>query len=283
MLANIAAVPAGQGGKVFDVANPDRHGKILQAGPEVSEVRFDDGAQRYVGNVHLRTVEVVAAGLSQLNPSPISEIVRLGQEAMARKRRAYDDWLAIAEALQFGRAEVMRALHTNEPCGPRYEKAMSEWLIAHSFKEIDKGTRSRLLDCLQHKVEIEKWRARLTDAERFAFNHPDTVLRKWKAATVVPKADIEPKTSPYKKLQTEHMALIEERDRYKREVERGGGDLWNADNPLMNVALKPASATSFAESASKQPGTTSKAGPTRTSRNFWAGVMAFMISTIQGA
>jgi hypothetical protein len=41
----------------------------------------------------------------------------------------------------------------------------------------------------------------------------------------------------------------------------------------MNVTLKPASAMSFAESASKQPGTTSKPGAIRTSRNFWAGVI----------
>src|SRR6516162_1702653 len=54
-----------QGGKVFDIADPDLHGKILKAGPEVSEVRFDDGAQRYVTNVHLRVVD---DGLSQLNP-----------------------------------------------------------------------------------------------------------------------------------------------------------------------------------------------------------------------
>jgi hypothetical protein len=93
--------------------------------------------------------------LSQLNPSRVSEIVRLGQEAMARKR-AWDDWLVIAEALQIGRAEIMHELHTNDPHGRRYEKAMSNWLIAHSFKEIDKGTRKRLLDCLKHKIEIEK-------------------------------------------------------------------------------------------------------------------------------
>jgi hypothetical protein len=224
------------GAFVFDIADPDRRGKIIRAGAEISEVRYDDGAERNVPNNHLRAVEP-ADGLSQLNPLPaVSEIVRLGQEAMARKRRAYEDWLAIAEALQFGRAEVMRALHTNEPRGRRFEEAMGEWLVANAFKEIDKGTRCRLLDCLQHKTEIEKWRSRLTDSERFAFNHPDAVLRKWKAATVVPKPDTDPKISPYKKLQIEHMALIDERDRYKREVERGGGDLWNPEDRPRDIA-----------------------------------------------
>ena len=46
-------------------------------------------------------------GLNCVNPS-ISEKVRVGQEAMAWKRRAWADWIAIGEALQVGRAEVMR-------------------------------------------------------------------------------------------------------------------------------------------------------------------------------
>jgi hypothetical protein len=237
MPLNIRPSAADQG-KVFDVADPDLHGKILQAGPEVSEVAFDNGAVRNIGNAHLRPVETTKAEdeLCQHNPSPVSEIVRLGQEAMARKRRAWADWLAIAEALQAGRAEVMRALPTNEPRGRRYEKAMADWLIANSFKEIDKGARKRLFDCLEHRTEIEKWRARLTDAERFKFNHPDTVLRKWKASTVVPDSNAPPKVSPYQKLQADHMALIEERDRYKREVERNGGDLWTPEDTPKAIA-----------------------------------------------
>jgi hypothetical protein len=174
--------------------------------------------------------------LSQLNPSLVSEIVRLGQEAMARKRRAWNDWLAIAEALQIGRAEVMHELQTNQPRGCRYEKAMGRWLIAHSFKGIDKGTRKRLLDCLKHKTEIEAWRARLTDAERFAFNHPDTVLRKWKAAAAVPDLNAPQKVSAVQKLKDSLVNLQEENDRMKREIERGGGDLWSADDRLQDIA-----------------------------------------------
>ena len=32
------------------------------------------------------------------------------------------------------------------------------------------------------------------------------------------------------------MALIEERDRYKREYERDGGDLWNSDDRPLDIA-----------------------------------------------
>jgi hypothetical protein len=225
--------------KVFEVANPDRHGKIIGAGPQQSEVRFDDGAVRIVSNVHLRPVEappVVDNGFSQLNPSPVFELVRLGQEAMARKRRAWGDWLAIAEAIQAGRTEVMRSLHTNEATGRRYEKAMGDWLIANGFKEINKATRSQLLDCLKHRAEIEKWRAQLTDSERFKFNHPDAVLRKWKASTVVPDPDKPKKLSPVQMRDEEIGRLLEHNDRLQREIERGGGDLWTVDDRPKDIA-----------------------------------------------
>jgi hypothetical protein len=240
MTAHMAhpTVPYQVGAMVCDAADSDRRGKITRAGIEVSEVRYDDGAERNVPNVHRRSVEAspIADGFSQLNPLPISEVVRLGQEAMERKRRGWEDRLAIGKALEAGRAEVIRSLHTNKPHGRRFEKAMGGWLIANRFKEINKATRSQLLDCLKHKTEIEKWRAQLTDSERWKFNHPDTVLKKWKASTVVPDPNASPKVTPYAKLQTEHMALIEERDRYKAEVERGGGDLWTAEDRPRDIA-----------------------------------------------
>ncbi len=155
---------------------------------------------------------------------------------MARRRRAFEDWVAIAKAISVGRAEVMRELHTNEPRGKRYEKAFGNWLVANSFKEIDKGARSRLLDCLKHIAEIEKWRAGLTDSERWKFNHPDSVLKKWKASTAVPGPDTEPKLTLRQKLETELANVIEERDRYKREYERGGGDLWSPEDRPRDIA-----------------------------------------------
>jgi hypothetical protein len=238
MSLNIQPSTADQvSGEVFDVANPGRHGKIVKAGAEVSAVKFDDGP-----NQHLRAVGIPVIddhdGLSQLNPSPapVSDIVRLGQEAMERKRRAWPDWLAIAQAWQAGRTAVMHELHTNEPHGRRYQKAIDEWLVSNGFKELDKGTRKRLLECLDHKAEIEAWRKRLTDSERFAFNHPDTVLRKWKAATIPPDPNKPPKTSAMQKLKDEHVKVIEERDRYQREVERGGGDLWVPEDRPRDIA-----------------------------------------------
>ena len=175
-------------------------------------------------------------GLRQLKPTTADEIVRRGQEALQRLRRSYDDWMDIAEALAVGRAEVMAAAHTNQPTGKRYAKAMGEWLLARSFHLINEGTRNRLLECLQHRNEIEKWRAGLTDAERFRFNHPDTVLRKWKTATVVPDPNAPPKTSPFTKLQKAHIEALEKLHRAEREIARGGGDLWTPEDTVEAIA-----------------------------------------------
>ena len=54
------------------------------------------------------------------------------------------------------------------------KKAMAEWLVANGFKEIDKGVRCRLLECLQYSDEIKKWRELLTESERFRLHAPWT-------------------------------------------------------------------------------------------------------------
>ena len=173
-------------------------------------------------------------GLSQLNPTVTDEIVRRGEHAMGRMLRGFDDWMDIGEALQVGRVEGMRVAQTNEPKGKRYEKIMGEWLVAHSFHVIDKGTRNRLLECLQHRTAIEKWRATLTEGERFRFNHPDTVLRKWKAATIVPNAP--PKTSAFGKLKETNIELQEKLHRAEHELSLGGGDLWAPEDAADDIA-----------------------------------------------
>ena len=181
--------------------------------------------ERGAENNHAEAQVAAGDGLTQDNPSRPAEHqekVRLGQEAMARQRRGWEDWLTIGEAFEVGRAEVMREIKTNETVGRRYEKAMQGWLIANGFTEIDKGTRSRLLECLKHRTEIERWRSVLTSSEQFRYNHPNTVLRKWKAATAVPDPNATPRISPFTKLKESIALLDEENHRLRREIERGG-------------------------------------------------------------
>ncbi len=113
---------------------------------------------------------------------------------------------------------------------------MAEWLVANGFKEIDKGVRSRLLECLQNRTEIDQWLSRLTDSERFRFNHPTTVLRRWKGSAVVPDPNATPKPSPYAQLKDAHAQLIEENHRLQHRIEAADGDLWKPSDTAVDIA-----------------------------------------------
>jgi hypothetical protein len=221
--------------EVFDIADPDRLGKIISAGPEVTAVRYDDGEERNVPNVHLRTIKTAEVELD--NPVPPSEppvhvAVRQGQEAWQRLRShsTWEDWKKVGAALVIGRAEAMRDGHVNKPRGRSYNAAINAFLKKFGFDGLDGGDRTRLFDVMDHLNEIEACLGKLKPKERLRLNHPSSVWRKWKAANRKP--DSESKQSPYKKLQAAHMVVIEERDHYKRAVDDGGGDLWKkTDRP----------------------------------------------------
>jgi hypothetical protein len=87
---------------VFDVADPNRHGKIINAGPEVTAVKFDDDV-RYVGNQCLRAVEAPADADDLDNPShdhPEATAIHDGQQAWARlhKYSTWKDWKDVGAA-----------------------------------------------------------------------------------------------------------------------------------------------------------------------------------------
>jgi hypothetical protein len=183
-------------------------------------------------------------GLDQSNPSnegrslvPLcsvdDQIVRRGQEAMERKRGAFEDWIAIGKAFQVGRTKCMQAAQTNEPTGKRYSREMEKWLEAHGFGDIDKADRSNLLKCVENLPAIKQWRSTLTKNERFKFNHPTTVWRRWKAKTQVPNPK---KPSAWAKEKAANIELQEENYRLKREIERGGGDLWTPQDTADDIA-----------------------------------------------
>jgi len=111
-------------------------------------------------------------------------IVRRAREAWARVKRDenWNDWIVIGEGLLAGSAECMRLAGTNTPRGRGYNTHMSHWLKANGLADLDGGDRSRLYECMAHRAEIEEWRAKLRPEQRLQFNHPSTVLRRWKAS-----------------------------------------------------------------------------------------------------
>ena len=136
---------------------------------------------------------------------------------------------------------------------------MDEMIVEKVYKEIDKVVRCRLLECLQHRAEIDQWLSGLTDGERFRINHPDTVLKRWKGSTTVPDPNAVPKPpSAFAKLKETNVDLQERLHRAERELAAGGGDLWKNTDTAADIArvmvrvLQPGKAERTAREILKQ-------------------------------
>jgi len=123
--------------------------------------------------------------------------------------------------------------HLNKPEGRNYNAAFGRWQKQCGFADLDKAARSRLFEMMDHLAEIEAWRATLTVTRRLDLNHPTSVVRRWKAATAPPR---EKTISPVQKLKDELVNLQEQNDRMRREIERGGGDLWTPEGRPRDIA-----------------------------------------------
>jgi hypothetical protein len=98
------------------------------------------------------------------------------------RREIWDDWRVVGRAFVIGRNEAMRAANTNQPKGSKYNRAFAQFLAASGLKTIalDGAARKRLFDLMEHPEEVEAWRQeKLTDDQRLAFNHPNTVWRRF--------------------------------------------------------------------------------------------------------
>lgn len=147
-------------------------------------------------------------------------VSRLGTEAWRRlkKTKDYHDWIKVGEALRCGREWAMNQAQTNKPEGKGYNFAFGEWMQRYKMDDMDKGERSRLFQMMDALPQIEEWRRTLTLTERLKLNHPQAVLRKFKAAFEVPD-----KRKPAKpglrdavaELSEENMQLKSENERLK--------------------------------------------------------------------
>jgi hypothetical protein len=119
----------------------------------------------------------------KLDPDTQTVVTR-GREAWRslKNDETWEKWVAIGEAIEAGKTAVMLVLHTNQPKGRAWSQTFGQWLAENEFDQIDKGVRSRLQDCLDHKPEIEAWRKTLGLTQRLQLNHPNAVLRRWQAS-----------------------------------------------------------------------------------------------------
>jgi hypothetical protein len=142
-------------------------------------------------------------------------VSRQGTEAWKRlkKEKSWGDWLKVGEALQIGREWAMHQAGVNRPEGKGYNTAMGEWLQRYKLDDMDSGDRSRLFQVMDNLPMIEQWRGILTLTERLRLNHPNAVLRKWKAH-IEPEDKAEPKPT----LRDSVANLAEENERLKARI-----------------------------------------------------------------
>jgi len=110
----------------------------------------------------------------------------------------------------------MRVAEANQPMGSRYNVEFGKWLARTGFDDMDSGDRRRLFEVVEHRAGIEAWRATLASNVRLKFNHPSTVLRKWRASAAAPGK--KPAKSKASATSTELATALEQVDQLKAHV-----------------------------------------------------------------
>jgi hypothetical protein len=171
----------------------------------------------------------LAQSLVQLDHDA-ERVVERGRQAWKslRNDETFEKWIAIGRAIEIGRNETMRLLHSNRPAGAQWSRVFGAWLAENGFDEIDKGVRSRLQNCLDNLPAIELWRQNIGLGQRLQLNHPNAVWRKWQAAKEAPNGADRSTSPPPNRKDMEIVRLQEELDaanKKLREIERQRGNI----------------------------------------------------------
>jgi len=112
------------------------------------------------------------------------QVLEAGISALATlkqtRTRDWNLWVSVGETLQILRDKVMHAVGVKEPVGASYNLLFGEWLSRLDL-DTPRSTRSHLLELIQHRIEVERWRASLPAEERYRYTHPNSIWKKWKA------------------------------------------------------------------------------------------------------
>jgi hypothetical protein len=177
-------------------------------------------------------------GLTQHNPSD-SDIIREAQEAAHRlvAGQSWEDWKAVARALQVVRTQSMAEANTNKPEGKHYAAAISRRLADAKLDKLlggneHKALRCRLLDLIDRISDVETWRAKLPTNKRLKWNHPLTVYKNWQNSIIPTNNNSEKPGSPVAKLKQSVAELSEENQRLKQ---LNGGNTFTAKDTARDV------------------------------------------------
>jgi hypothetical protein len=146
-------------------------------------------------------------GLPSLSHEEIT-YVEAAREALVTIKRTFEFWIVIARGLKTLKDKAERIggrfafdrLREREGLGGRDK---------HGKEILNKTRVSRLLAILEHVAEVEKWRAELTNKQRFDWASPEAVWRHCPVFANPKPADDKP-LSPYEQLKQANIKLQEE-------------------------------------------------------------------------
>jgi hypothetical protein len=104
-----------------------------------------------------------------------SEALRLLQDT---RTRSWHLWMAVGEALLLLRDKVMKATNAQAPVGKTYNAVFSE-LLSRFGLVMEGATRTRLLDLMGNRRQVELWRERFPDQANKR-THPNSVWRAYR-------------------------------------------------------------------------------------------------------
>ena len=123
-------------------------------------------------------------------------------------RRTFDKWVTMGRGLQLLRKKAGQIGSRN---------AFNDLRDQHGFGErfYNKTLVSKLLRVMDELEAVEKWRATLTEKQRFEWASPDAIIRHCPVFNPPPAADAKRKTSAYAKLEQTNVDLGRELDAAK--------------------------------------------------------------------
>jgi hypothetical protein len=96
-------------------------------------------------------------------------------------KKIWDDWMVLGEGLYQEVCKTLNRTGVNDRNGGEWSKVFGPVLKANLWiADIDPSVRSRLMEVMENRGEIQAWLDTLDRKARIRLNHPTTVLSKWR-------------------------------------------------------------------------------------------------------
>jgi hypothetical protein len=157
------------------------------------------------------------------------DVVSEGRAALARikehSRRLFEDYLAVGDALNIGRAECLKLAGSNSIQSPIYRTHWRRWLDLNGFGAMDGRERLDTMDIAERKVEVIRWRDGLDEVGRRNANHPHVIITHMRAGTQPAARGPKPGKKPNHVVQPDLRREGQRLDCYGPRPQRPCGDL----------------------------------------------------------